>query len=42
MENVFFEFIETYWEDIAEFIKAFIGFIQSIIGKFTAEDDEAA
>lgn len=40
MENVFTEFVETYWEDIAEFFKAFIGFIQSIIGKVNGKEAE--
>ena len=31
MENVFFEFVETYWEDIAGFLKAFVDFIMSIV-----------
>ena len=38
MENVFFDFVGTYWEDIAEFLKAFIGFIQTIIGKVKGDD----
>ncbi len=41
MENVFFEFVETYWADIAEFFKSFVEFIKSIIGKVNGEDAEA-
>lgn len=33
MENAFFEFLETYWADIAAFVKAFVEFVESIIGK---------
>lgn len=42
MDNVFFDFVETYWEDIAAFFKAFKEFIESLIGKFGEEDTEAA
>ena len=41
MENVFFEFVETYWEDIAEFFRTFVEFIKAIIDKVDGEDAEA-
>lgn len=31
MENMFFEFVETYWAEIADFFKAFVDFVKSII-----------
>ena len=37
MENAFFDFVETYWEDIAEFLKTFASWIEALIGKFNAE-----
>ena len=40
MENAFAEFVGTYWEDIAGFLKAFIEFVQSLIAKVSG--DEAA
>ncbi|GEM_PF-2240557 len=39
MENVFFEFVETYWEDIAEFFKTFVEFIQTLIGKVSGDEE---
>ncbi len=39
MENVFTEFVGTYWEDIADFLKAFIDFVKSLIGKFNGEEE---
>ena len=31
--NVFFSFVETYWDDIAAFIKALAEWVQSIMAK---------
>ena len=42
MENAFFEFVETYWGDIAAFIKAFKEWMEALISKFTAGDDAEA
>lgn len=36
--NVFFDFVETYWADIAEFFKALIDWIKAIIGTMSGED----
>ena len=36
--NVFFDFVETYWDDIAEFFKALRDWITAIIGKMNGED----
>ena len=36
--NVFFDFVETYWADIAEFLKALIDWVQAIINKVNGED----
>ena len=33
MENMFFEFVETYWSDIAAFLRSFIDFVKSIVEK---------
>ena len=33
MENMFFEFVETYWSDISGFLKAFIDFVKSLVEK---------
>ena len=41
MENIFFEFVGTYWADISEFLKTFIEFIKTIIGKVNGEEAEA-
>lgn len=38
MENMFFEFVETYWDDIADFFKAFIDFVKSLIGGTDAKE----
>ncbi len=43
--NVFFDFVETYWDEIAEFFKALRDWIDAIIGKFnggSADDDTSA
>ena len=42
MDNVFFQFVETYWDDIAEFFKALMGWIEAFMGKMNAEDAENA
>ena len=38
MENAFAEFVGTYWEDIADFLKAFIDFIKSLMAKINGEE----
>jgi len=42
MDNVFFDFVETYWDDIAEFFKALRDWITAIVNKLNGEDEEAA
>lgn len=37
MDNEFFEFLETYWDDIAAFVAAFKEWLEAVIGKFTTE-----
>ncbi len=37
MDNVFFDFVETYWEDIAEFINALKDFIISVVNKLSGD-----
>lgn len=38
MDNVFFEFIETYWEDIAAFFKALKDWVEALMSKMNADD----
>lgn len=40
MDNVFMDFVETYWEDIAAFLNALGEWIRAIIGKMSTEDAE--
>ncbi|MBQ8503855.1 MAG: hypothetical protein IJ491_06235 [Clostridia bacterium] len=40
MNNTFTDFVETYWEDISAFFKALRNWIEAIIGKLNAEDEE--
>lgn len=40
MDNVFFDFVETYWEDIAAFFKALKEWIEAIAGAINTEDAE--
>lgn len=42
MDNVFFDFVETYWDDIAEFFKALRDWITAIVNKLNGGDEEAA
>lgn len=41
MENVFFEFLETYYEDIVAFVRAMIDFVKAFAAKLGG-DAEAA
>lgn len=42
MENAFFEFVQTYWSDIAAFIESFKEFMEALIAKFSAEEEAQA
>lgn len=42
MDNKFTRFLETYADDIKAFIEALKGFIESLIAKFNAADEEVA
>ena len=42
MDNVFFEFVETYWDDIAAFFKALKEWIEAFSAKLNADNAEAA
>lgn len=42
MDNVFFDFVETYWDDIVEFFKALREWITAIVDKLGTTDDDAA
>lgn len=42
MDNAFFDFVETYWDDIAEFFKALRDWITAIVNKMNGEDEESA
>ena len=35
--NVFFSFVETYWDDIAAFIKALAEWVQSIMAQINGD-----
>lgn len=35
--NVFFSFVETYWDDIAAFIKALAEWVQTIIDQMSGD-----
>ena len=37
MENAFFSFVETYWDDIAAFIKALAEWVQTVIAQFNGD-----
>lgn len=44
MDNAFFAFVETYWDDIAAFFKALRDWITAIVNKINGDDaatDEA-
>lgn len=41
MDNKFFQFVETYKDDIKAFIEALIDAIKALMGKLNAEDAEA-
>lgn len=36
MDNKFFDFVKTYWEEISEFIDAFVAFVKTLIEKMQA------
>ncbi len=38
MDNVFFDFVATYWEDIAAFLNALKDFIVSLIDRINGDD----
>ncbi len=38
MDNAFFAFVETYWDDIAAFFKALRDWITAIIDKMNGDD----
>jgi len=38
MDNAFFAFVETYWEDIAAFFKALRDWITAIVNKMNGDD----
>ena len=42
MDNAFFAFVETYWDDIAAFVNAFKDFIASLISKFSGDESAEA
>lgn len=39
MNNDFFKFVETYWDDIVDFFDAIINFIKAIFDKVGADDE---
>lgn len=41
MDNVFFDFVETYWDDIVEFFKALREWIEAIANKLGGDDTAA-
>lgn len=41
MDNKFFQFVETYKDDIKAFVEALIDAIKALMGKLNAEDAEA-
>lgn len=41
MNNEFFQFVETYWDDIVAFFDALIAFVKSIFGAESEEDATA-
>lgn len=41
MDNKFFQFVETYKDDIKAFVEALIEAIKALMGKLNAEDAEA-
>lgn len=42
MDNVFFDFVETYWDEIAEFFKALREWIEALSAKLNSDDSEVA
>lgn len=42
MDNVFTDFIATYWDDIAAFLNAFRDFITALIGKVSGNGEADA
>ena len=41
MDNKFFQFVETYKDEIKAFVEALIEAIKALMGKLNAEDAEA-
>ncbi len=39
MDNSFFNFVETYWDEISEFFKALRGWIEAIITKIQSGEE---
>ena len=42
MENAFFEFVETYYEDIVAFVRAMVDFVKALAAKIGGGEEEAA
>lgn len=42
MENAFFEFLETYYDDIVAFVRAMVDFVKALADKIGGGDAEAA
>ena len=40
MDNGFFVFVKTYWEEICDFFDAFYAFVKALIDKATNADAE--
>lgn len=40
MDNSFFNFVETYWDDIAAFFTALRNWVEALIGKLGSDDAE--
>ena len=39
MDNVFFDFVETYWDEISEFFKALREWIEAVIAKLGSDNE---
>lgn len=40
MNNDFFKFVETYWDDIVAFFESLINFVKAAIDKISGSDDD--
>ena len=40
MDNGFFVFVKTYWEEICDFLDALVAFFKALFDKATADDTE--